>query len=65
MKRIRFFLIGLFTAVSLIQGCSITPKKPPETAKHINKTKFLGTWYEIANIPSFFQAGCSFSKEKY
>ena len=39
------------------------PQKATETAKHINKTKF---WYlyEIANIPSFFQA-CSCSTGKY
>ena len=57
------FLICL--VCGLIQGCAFTPQKPPITETHVDKPRFLGRWYEIASVPSFFQAGCECTTGDY
>jgi apolipoprotein D and lipocalin family protein len=60
-----YSLIILSIIISLIQGCAFTHHKPPKTVAHIDKPRFLGRWYEISSVPSFFQAGCECTTGDY
>lgn len=66
MKFLRIYLT-IISAVTiiLIQGCAFTTRKPPKTATYIDKPRFLGRWYEIASVPSFYQAGCECTTGDY
>ncbi len=65
MKRLAT-LVGALVAA----GCS-TPtterlRLPPlETAAHVELSRYLGTWYEIANFPQSFQRGCTATTATY
>lgn len=53
-----FLVMGLVLAcgVMLMVGNSETQK--PQVASHIDVDRYLGTWYEIASIPTWFQKQC-------
>ncbi len=36
-----------------------TEKEPPVTVQHVDLNRYVGTWYEIAKIPNFFQKNCA------
>lgn len=44
-------LLGL--AALLTTAC-----EPPETVDYVDVERYLGTWYEIASYPAFFQRDC-------
>lgn len=38
---------------------------PLETVEHVDLSRYLGTWYEIASYPQRFQAGCTATTATY
>ena len=47
----------------LMAGCATSTTErlrlaPLETVAHVDLSRYLGTWYEIANFPQSFQRGC-------
>jgi len=43
-------------------GCAIVllgcpAKDPPDTVEHVDVERYMGTWYEIAKFPVFFERG--------
>jgi apolipoprotein D and lipocalin family protein len=59
MKKIFFALLPLtLTACSPIHN-------PPKTVAHVNLKRYMGTWYEIASFPAFFQRGCRCTQAHY
>ncbi len=53
----------------LVTGCASSTarlKLPPlETVPHVELSRYLGTWFEIASIPQSFQRGCTATKANY
>jgi apolipoprotein D and lipocalin family protein len=48
--------ILLIALVACVTGCAWGP--PPQTAGHVELSRYAGTWYEIARIPQWFESGC-------
>ena len=64
MNKFKLYIFAVFiSAVSLLNTAFATPKL--ETVPYVNLEKYLGTWYEIAKIPTFFQKKCLASKAEY
>src|SRR5512140_3247330 len=38
---------------------------PLETVAHVDLSRYVGTWYEIANFPQSFQRGCTATTATY
>ncbi len=57
-------LFFLFTVALLLAGCG-APENPPSTAQDVNLAQYMGTWYEIASIPNYFQKGCRCTRAVY
>jgi apolipoprotein D and lipocalin family protein len=55
--------LGLWTCLALGTGCRGTP--PPQTVPSVDLERYLGTWYEIASFPAFFQRGCAGTTATY
>jgi apolipoprotein D and lipocalin family protein len=53
MKNVLSILI-----ISVITSCVSAQTKSVKTVSFVDLTKFLGTWYEVANIPQSFQKKC-------
>ena len=52
IMHIRLFLFGLLTLL-FIQGCQTMP--PIQTAENVDLERFMGSWYVVASIPTFFE----------
>ena len=55
-------------AMATLLGCATVPSNPVPPlaiASHVDLTKFMGDWYVIANIPTFFERGAHHAKERY
>lgn len=37
----------------------------PTTVSHVDLSRYVGTWYEIASIPQIFQRGCTATQAEY
>ena len=52
-----------------LAGCATTTERlrlpPLETVSHVELSRYLGTWYEIANFPQSFQRGCTATTATY
>ncbi len=53
-----------------VAGCALTTTErlrlpPLETVAHVELSRYLGTWYEIANFPQSFQRGCTATTATY
>ena len=62
-------LITLAASIVLI-GCSKTTTErlelpPLEAVPQVDLERYLGTWYEIASYPQFFQEGCTGTTATY
>lgn len=53
------FTMLLFLSFSCKSG------KPLKTVDHVDLTKYMGKWYEIATIPQKFQKGCHCTTAEY
>jgi apolipoprotein D and lipocalin family protein len=51
-------LLGFF-------GCGSANYAPLETVDKVDIQRYLGKWYEIANLPNSFQKGCTCSTAEY
>ncbi len=54
----------------LVAGCTASTTErlrlpPLETVAHVELSRYLGTWYEIANFPQSFQRGCTATTATY
>ncbi len=62
MKRIDLFVLAViltFPLTGVMAQMQSSDKKEPVTVKHVDLQRYLGTWYEIAKIPNFFQKNCA------
>jgi len=58
----------LFAAIGiLLLACHQkgTYLKPPDTVPRVELSRYMGTWYEIARYPNFFQKDCRKSSASY
>lgn len=65
-KRVGGILLGLARAA----GCATSTTKrlglpPLQTVAHVDLSRYLGTWYEIASFPQSFQRGCTATTATY
>lgn len=73
MSRLGPFLrrmLGMLGALAVVAGCAATTterlKLPPlQTVSHVELSRYLGTWYEIASFPQSFQRGCTATTATY
>jgi apolipoprotein D and lipocalin family protein len=52
------------TALLLI-ACVSTPAPPLAVVPRVDLGRYMGTWYEIASYPTWFQKGCAASTATY
>ena len=57
-------------ALAMAAGCATSTtarlRLPPlQTVTHVDLSRYLGTWYEIANFPQRFQRGCTATTATY
>ena len=65
MKRIATLIWTFFAA-----GCATSTTErlrlpPLEPVAHVDLSRYLGTWYEIASFPQSFQRGCTATTATY
>jgi len=61
-KKLGFVALSAFLALELM-GCrasaTVRLGAPPlQTVQHVELSRYLGTWFEIASFPQSFQRGC-------
>lgn len=57
-------------ALAIAAGCAKSTSErlrlpPLETVEHVDLSRYLGTWYEIASFPQSFQRGCTATTATY
>ena len=57
-------------ALATAAGCASSTTErlglpPLQTVAHVELSRYLGTWYEIANFPQSFQRGCTATTATY
>ena len=62
--------VSMLGALVMTAGCSTSTTErlrlpPLETVAHVDISRYLGTWYEIANFPQSFQRGCTATTATY
>lgn len=61
--------IGIIASILLVMvGCKHMEKEPTvplATVSHVDLTRYMGVWYEIARYPNSFQRGCVGSRATY
>jgi len=59
----RLIVIGLLA----LAGCAHTDNSQPplQTVPQVDLQRYLGTWYEIASFPQWFQKGCTATTDTY
>jgi apolipoprotein D and lipocalin family protein len=60
---IRTTLLTL-SGIALVSACQAAPP-PLETVDYVDLERFMGDWYVIANIPTFFEKGAHNAVESY
>ncbi len=60
----------MLLAAVLLAGCATSTTKrlglpPLTTVDHVELSRYLGTWYEIASFPQRFQKGCTATTANY
>jgi apolipoprotein D and lipocalin family protein len=60
----------LARGLALSAGCFTSTTErlrlpPLQTVAHVDLSRYLGTWYEIANFPQSFQRGCTGTTATY
>lgn len=51
----------------LLSGCFVSGPEPPPlaTVEGVDLQRYVGTWYEIASYPAWFQKGCVATQAQY
>lgn len=62
--------VGMLGALVMAAGCATSTtdrlRLPPlQTVPRVDLSRYLGTWYEIANFPQSFQRGCTATTATY
>ncbi len=62
--------VGMLGALAMAAGCATSTTErlrlpPLETVAHVDLSRYLGTWYEIASFPQRFQRGCTATTATY
>ena len=66
MRRLLKKLFLVTVAVMVVDGCApIKPSEPVTTVDSVDLSRYVGTWYEIARLPAWFQRHCVDSKAVY
>ncbi len=65
-----FAVAIMFSIAAVAVGCAPTTTErlnlpPLETVDFVDLERYMGTWYEIAHFPQFFQKGCTGSTATY
>lgn len=55
----------LLKLLFLANALFAAPAAPLQTVPAVDLQRYLGTWYEIARYPNFFQKGCGQAKAQY
>lgn len=69
-SRIMERIVGVVFGLALSAGCGTSTTErlrlpPLQTVAHVDLSRYLGTWYEIANFPQRFQRGCTATTATY
>lgn len=61
---------GAACGLALAAGCTASTTErlhlpPLEAVAHVDLSRYVGTWYEIANFPQSFQRGCTATTATY
>jgi apolipoprotein D and lipocalin family protein len=64
MKLLRLML-GMAIMTALIGCAGMESREPLPTAASVDLSRYTGTWYEIARLPTWFQRHCVGSKAVY
>jgi apolipoprotein D and lipocalin family protein len=51
--------------LSMLGACSTAARPPVPLAPHVDLSRFMGSWYVIANIPTFLERGAHNAVESY
>jgi apolipoprotein D and lipocalin family protein len=58
MKKIHLALLGIAFSLLQVQVQAQTSEIPVKTIASLDVPRYLGTWYEIAKFPNWFQRKC-------
>jgi apolipoprotein D and lipocalin family protein len=65
MKRLANVLWALATSACATSTTERLRLPPLETVAHVDLSRYVGTWYEIASFPQSFQRGCTGTTATY
>jgi apolipoprotein D and lipocalin family protein len=62
--------LGMLGALAIAAGCATRTTErlrlpPLRTVAHVDLSRYVGVWYEIANFPQSFQRGCTATTATY
>ena len=62
--------VGTIGALVMAAGCATSTTErlglpPLQTVAHVDLSRYLGSWYEIASFPQSFQRGCTATTATY
>jgi apolipoprotein D and lipocalin family protein len=61
--------VALAVALAVAAGCATASRRPGlpplTTVPHVDLSRYVGTWYEIASFPQRFERGCVASRAEY
>jgi apolipoprotein D and lipocalin family protein len=63
MLKIVIVIIAVMALAALFSGC--VASSPLKTVAHVDLSRYVGTWHEIARYPNSFQKGCTGSTATY
>lgn len=58
-------LAGIVVSVVPLFAAAADTKPPLKTVEQVDLNRYMGTWYEIASFPQWFQRGCVASMATY
>lgn len=58
MKKIHLVLLGITLALLHVQAQAQAPDTSVKTIASLDVPRYLGTWYEVAKFPNWFQKKC-------
>lgn len=68
MTNRRIWILGMLIPLSLSSCAQRNPaqhNQPPQTAASVDLKQYMGTWYEIASFPNYFQRKCQCTTANY
>jgi apolipoprotein D and lipocalin family protein len=63
-------VVGALWGIAMAAGCARSTTErlhlpPLTTVAHVDLSRYVGTWYELANFPTSFQRGCTATTATY